>query len=277
MRPTGIAQHWAKDVTELVGKTPLVQLQRIVPDLPATLLAKLEMFSPGGSLKDRVALQMICDAENQGLLRAGHSIIEPTSGNMGISLAWIAAARGYTCILTLPNTWFPQQFYNQANPKAHREGTALEIWQDTGGAVDMVIIGVGTGGTLTGLAEALRARKPSLQVIAVEPASCAILSGGRPGPHRIEGLGAGFQPDTLRVDLIDRVIPVTDHDAVTTAIHLLEREGLSVGISSGAVAWASLQEARKEENRGKVIVTVFPSAAERYLQTILFDDLRNHL
>ena len=319
MRPTGIAQHWAKDVTELVGKTPLVQLQRIVPDLPATLLAKLEMFSPGGSLKDRVALQMICDAENQGLLRAGHTIIEPTSGNMGIFLAWIAAARGYTCILTmpdtinlerrlllqrfgaqviltpgnqgmrgainkvielrttLPNTWFPQQFYNQANPKAHREGTALEIWQDTGGAVDMVIIGVGTGGTLTGLAEALRARKPSLQVIAVEPASCAILSGGRPGPHRIEGLGAGFQPDTLRVDLIDRVIPVTDHDAVTTAIHLLEREGLSVGISSGAVAWASLQEARKEENRGKVIVTVFPSAAERYLQTILFDDLRNHL
>ncbi|TMD56937.1 MAG: cysteine synthase family protein [Chloroflexi bacterium] len=298
MRPTAIAQHWAKDATELVGKTPLVQLQRIVPDLPATLLAKLEMFSPGGSLKDRVALQMICDAENQGLLRAGHTIIEPTSGNMGISLAWIAAARGYTCILTmpdtinlerrlllqrfgaqatLPNAWYPQQFYNQANPRAHREGTALEIWQDTGGAVDMVIIGVGTGGTLTGLAEALRARKPSLQVIAVEPASCAILSGGRPGPHRIEGLGAGFQPDTLRVDLIDRVIPVTDHDAVTTAIHLLEREGLSVGISSGAVAWASLQEARKEENRGKVIVTVFPSAAERYLQTILFDDLRSHL
>src|SRR6266699_1968389 len=319
MRPTGIAQHWAKDVTELVGKTPLVQLQRIIPDLPATLLAKLEMFSPGGSLKDRVALQMICDAENQGLLRAGHSIIEPTSGNMGISLAWIAAARGYQCILTmpdtislerrlllrrfgaqviltpgnqgmrgainkvielrttLPNTWYPQQFYNQANPRAHREGTAVELWEETAGAVDMVVIGVGTGGTLTGVAEGLRMRKPSLEVIAVEPASCAVLSGGRPGPHRLEALGAGFKPDTLRVDLIDSVVPVTDQDAIATAIRLMEQEGLSVGISSGAVAWAALQEARKEENRGKVIVTIFPSAAERYLQTSLFEDLRNSL
>jgi cysteine synthase A len=325
MRPNALpppfptSQHWAKDATELVGNTPLVQLQRVAPDLPATLLAKLEMFSPGGSLKDRVALQMICDAENQGLLRPGSIITEPTSGNMGISLAWVAAARGYTCILTMPDTinlerrlllqrfgaqviltpgkqgmrgainkvielrttlqgaWFPQQFYNQANPKAHREGTALEIWQDTGGTVDIVVIGVGTGGTLTGIAEGLRARKPGVTVIAVEPASCAILSGGRPGPHRIEGLGPGFQPDTLRIDLIDRVIPVTDHDAVTTAIQLLEREGLSVGISSGAVAWAALQVARTEENRGKVIVTVFPSAAERHLHTILFDDLRAHL
>jgi cysteine synthase len=311
--------HWAKDATELIGHTPIVELKRVTSGVGATVLAKLEMFSPGGSVKDRVAWQMICEAETQGLLRPGGIITEPTSGNMGISLAWIAAARGYQCILimpdtislerrlfiqrfgakilltpgnqgmrgainkvielrtTLPNTWYPQQFYNQANPRAHREGTAVEIWEETAGAVDMVVIGVGTGGTLTGLAEGLRTRKPSLEVIAVEPASCAVLSGGRPGPHRIEGLGAGFQPDTLRVDLIDSVVPVTDQDAIATAIHLMEQEGLSVGISSGAVAWAALQEARKEENRGKVIVTIFPSAAERYLQTSLFEDLRNSL
>jgi len=308
---------WAMDVTDLVGRTPLLELKRVTSDTRATILAKLEMFSPGGSSKDRVALQMIRDAEAQGLLRSGGVITEPTSGNMGISLAWVAATRGYRCILTmpdtinierrlllrrfgaeviltpgsqgmrgainkvielrttLPNAWFPQQFYNQANPRAHREGTAVEIWEDTGGAVDVVVIGVGTGGTLTGVAEGLRARKPSIEVVAVEPASCAVLSGGRPGPHRIEGLGAGFLPDTLRVDLIDRVISVTDHDAVDTAIRLMAKEGLSVGISSGAVAWAALQEARKEQNQGKVIVTIFCSAAERYLQTILFDDLRN--
>ena len=308
--------QWAKDVTELVGHTPLVELKRITSGVGATVLAKLEMFSPGGSVKDRIALRMICEAEAQGLLRPGGIITEPTSGNMGISFAWLAAARGYQCILTmpdtislerrlllrrfgaqviltpgnqgmrgainkvielrttLPNTWFPQQFYNQANPRAHREGTAVEIWQDTEGAVDMVVIGVGTGGTLTGVAEGLRARNPSLEVIAVEPASSAVLSGGRPGPHRIEGLGAGFQPDTLRIDLIDAVVPVTDEDAVATAIRLMELEGLSVGISSGAVAWAALQEAGKEHNRGKVIVTIFPSAAERYLHTVLFEDLR---
>ena len=308
--------QWAKDVTELVGHTPLVELKRITSGVGATVLAKLEMFSPGGSVKDRIALRMICEAEAQGLLRPGGIITEPTSGNMGISFAWLAAARGYQCILTmpdtislerrlllrrfgaqviltpgnqgmrgainkvielrttLPNSWFPQQFYNQANPRAHREGTAVEIWQDTEGAVDMVVIGVGTGGTLTGVAEGLRTRNPSLEVIAVEPASSAVLSGGRPGPHRIEGLGAGFQPDTLRIDLIDVVVPVTDEDAVATAIRLMELEGLSVGISSGAVAWAALQEAGKEHNRGKVIVTIFPSAAERYLHTVLFEDLR---
>ena len=308
--------QWAKDVTELVGHTPLVELKRITSGVGATVLAKLEMFSPGGSVKDRIALRMICEAEAQGLLRPGGIITEPTSGNMGISFAWLAAARGYQCILTmpdtislerrlllrrfgaqviltpgnqgmrgainkvielrttLPNSWFPQQFYNQANPRAHREGTAVEIWQDTEGAVDMVVIGVGTGGTLTGVAEGLRARNPSLEVIAVEPASSAVLSGGRPGPHRIEGLGAGFQPDTLRIDLIDAVVPVTDEDAVATAIRLMELEGLSVGISSGAVAWVALQEASKEHNRGKVIVTIFPSAAERYLHNVLFEDLR---
>jgi cysteine synthase len=315
--------HWAKDVTELIGHTPLLELKRITYNLPRsqqiTLLSKLEMFNPGGSLKDRVAFQMICEAESQGLLRSGSIITEPTSGNMGISLAWISAARGYTCILampdtisierrlllqrfgaevlltpgsqgmrgaitkvielrtTLPSAWFPQQFYNQANPRAHREGTAVEIWQDTGGAVDIVVVGVGTGGTLTGVAEGLRSRKPEVEIVAVEPAACAVLSGGRPGPHRIEGLGAGFQPDTLRVDLIDRIIPVTDHDAVSTAIQLMHKEGLSVGISSGAVAWAALQEARRVENHGKMIVTIFPSASERYLQTILFEDIRNEL
>lgn len=309
--------HWANDVTELIGCTPLVELKRFAADTGAIVLAKLEMFSPGGSSKDRVALQMICEAEAQGLLRAGSTITEPTSGNMGISLAWIAASRGYQCILTMPDTvtlerrlmiqrfgaqviltpasqgmrgainkvielrttvpnvWYPQQFYNQANPRAHRETSAIEIWEQTAGTVDIVVIGVGTGGTLTGIAEGLRARKPSLEVVAVEPATCAVLSGGRPGPHRIEGLGAGFLPDTLRVDLIDRVIAVSDHDAIEAAIHIMQQEGLSVGISSGAVAWATLQEARKQENRGKVIVTIFPSAAERYLQTVLFDDLRS--
>jgi cysteine synthase len=315
--------HWAKDVTELIGHTPFIQLKRITSDIPhtqdTTVLAKLEMFNPGGSLKDRVAYQMICEAEAQGLLHSGSIITEPTSGNMGISLAWVSAARGYTCILampdtitierrlllqrfgakilltpgnqgmrgainkvielrtTLPNAWFPQQFYNQANPRAHREGTAVEIWEDTVGAVDIVVIGVGTGGTLTGVAEGLRSRKPEVEIVAVEPAACPVLSGGRPGPHRIEGLGAGFQPDTLRVDLIDRIIPVTDQDAVATAIQIMHKEGLSVGISCGAVAWAALQEARKVENQGKMIVTIFPSGSERYLQTILFDDIRNEL
>ncbi|MDQ2888732.1 MAG: cysteine synthase A [Chloroflexota bacterium] len=308
---------WAKDLTDLVGRTPLVELKRFAAGAEATVLAKLEMFSPGGSSKDRVALQMICEAESQGLLRPGSTITEPTSGNMGVSLACIAAARGYHCILTMPDTislerrlllqrfgaqvlltpggkgmrgainkvielrttlphaWYPQQFYNQANPRAHREGTAVEIWEETACEVDIVVIGVGTGGTLTGVAEGLRAHNPALEVVAVEPASCALLSGGRPGPHRIEGLGPGFLPDTLRVDLIDRVIAVSDTDAVATAISVMEKEGLSIGISSGAVAWAALQEAHKEQNRGKVIVTIFPSAAERYLQTLLFDDLRS--
>ncbi len=315
--------HWAKNVTELVGHTPLIELKRFGGEEDRSdgeagtkVCAKLEMFSPGGSSKDRVALQMINEAEAQGLLRPGSTILEPTSGNMGISLACIAAVRGYRCVLTMPDTvslerrlllqrfgaeviltpsaqgmrgainkiielrttlphsWYPQQFYNQANPRAHRDGTAVEIWEQTEGMVDIVVIGVGTGGTLTGVAEGLRACKPEVEVVAVEPATCAILSGGRPGPHRIEGLGAGFIPDTLRIDLISRIIPVTDHDAVETAIRVMKDEGLSIGISSGAVAWAALQEAHKEQNKGKVIVAIFPSAAERYLQTILFDDLR---
>lgn len=309
--------HWAKDSTELVGSTPLVELKRITKGLHATILAKLEMFSPGGSIKDRIALQMVREAEEQGALLPGGVIVEPTSGNMGISLAWVAAARGYECILTMPDTislerrlllrrfgariiltagnqgmrgainkvnellttvpnaWQPRQFSNPANPRAHREYTAPEIWEATGGAVDMVVIGVGTGGTLTGVAEGLCAFKPELEVVAVEPASCAVLSGKRPGPHRIEGLGPGFIPEILNVDLIDHVIAVTDQDAVATATQIIAEEGLSVGMSSGAVAWAAMQEAYKPENRGKVIVTIFASSAERYLQSILFDDLRN--
>jgi cysteine synthase A len=311
--------RWAQSMTELVGHTPLMELKRFLAaagGADAILLAKLEMLNPGGSSKDRVALQMVCEAEAQGLLRPGSTIIEPTSGNMGISLAAVAAARGYHCILTMPDTvsverrlllqrlgaqvlltpaaqgmrgatnkvielrttlpdaWYPQQFFNQANPRAHREYTAAEIWEQSEGLVDIVVIGAGTGGTLSGVAEGLRAHKPTLEVVAVEPASCAVLSGNRPGPHRIEGLGPGFKPDTLRVDLIDRVVPVTDQDAVDTAIAVMKQEGLSIGISSGAVAWASLQEARKPENRSKVIVTIFPSGADRLLQTILFDDLR---
>jgi cysteine synthase A len=207
-------------------------------------------------LIQRFGAQIIFTPGNQGMRGAINKVVELRT--------------------TLPNVWYPQQFYNQANPRAHRETTAVEIWEQTEGLVDIVVIGAGTGGTLTGIAEGLRERKPSVEVVAVEPASCAILSGKRPGPHRIEGLGPGFIPDTLRVDLIDRVIPVTDHDAVETAICLMKEEGLSIGISSGAAAWATLQEARKEQNRGKVIVTVFPSAAERYLQTILFDDLRTN-
>jgi cysteine synthase A len=308
--------RWAKNATELVGRTPLAELKRFAASAEAMVLAKLEMFSPGGSIKDRPALRMVCEAEAQGLLRPGSTITEPTSGNMGISLAWIASARGYRCILTmpdtvslerrlllqrlgaeviltpasqgmrgainkvielrttLPNTWYPQQFTNQANIRAHRDTTAVEIWEDTEGKVDMVVIGVGTGGTLSGIAEGLRERKPTIEVVAVEPAACAVLSGGRPGPHRIEGLGPGFVPDTLRVNLIDRTIAVSDQDAVQTAIEVMQKEGISLGISSGAAAWATLQEAHKPENRGKVIVTVFPSAAERYLSTVLFDDLR---
>ncbi len=313
--------QWASNVVDLIGHTPLVELKRFVAaagSSEATVLAKLEMCNPGGSSKDRVALKMVTEAEAQGLLHSGSTIIEPTSGNMGVSLAAIAAARGYHCILTmpdtvgverrlllqrfgaevlltpaaqgmrgamnkviemrtkLPHTWYPQQFYNQSNPRAHRDTTAVELLEQTNGRIDIVVIGVGTGGTLTGIAEGLRPHIPDLEIVAVEPAGCAILSGGRPGPHRIEGLGSGFIPDTLRADLITRVIPVSDRDAVETAIQLMKDEGLSIGISSGAVAWATLQEAKKEANRGKVIVTIFPSAAERYLHTILFDDLRDN-
>jgi cysteine synthase A len=307
--------RWAADATALIGNTPLVRLNRVVPP-GATVLAKLESFQPGYSVKDRIAVSMINEAEKQGILKPGATIIEPTSGNTGIGLAWVAAARGYQCILVMPdsvsverrmvlrrldaqvvltpaaqrmpgaiakvkelvaqtpNAWVPQQFENPANPKIHRETTAEEIWRDTEGQVDIVVSGVGTGGTLTGVGEVLKARKPSVRMVAVEPATSAVLSGGEPGPTKIQGIGAGFVPDVLDTKLIDEVIQVTDNDAIEMARRLAGEEGLLTGISSGAAAWAAAQLAGRPENAGKVIVTIFPSAGERYLSTALYDDVR---
>ncbi|HEU5349355.1 MAG TPA: cysteine synthase A [Ktedonobacterales bacterium] len=310
--------HWAEDATQLIGKTPLVRLNRVVPVTPggATVLAKLESFQPGFSVKDRIAVSMIQEAEKADILKPGMTIIEPTSGNTGIGLAWVAAARGYRCILVMPETvsmerrmvlkrlgaavvltpaaqrmngsiakvkelqeqtpgsWVPQQFENPANPKIHRETTAEEIWNDTDGQVDAVISGVGTGGTLTGVGELLKQRKPGLKMIAVEPVTSAVISGGQPGASRIQGIGAGFIPDVLDTKLIDETITVSDDDAIQMARRLASEEGLLTGISSGAAAWAAAQLAGRPEYAGKTIVTIFPSAGERYLSTVLYDDVR---
>jgi cysteine synthase A len=307
--------RWANDATELMGRTPLVRLNRVVPP-GATVLAKLESFQPGYSVKDRIAVSMIRDAEERGVLKPGGTIIEPTSGNTGIGLAWVAAAKGYHCILIMPESvsverrmvlkrlgaevvltpatgrmpaaiaraeelvaatpgaWMPQQFENPANPKVHRETTAEEIWNDTDGQVDILISGVGTGGTLTGVAEVIKPRKPSFRAVAVEPTASPVLSGGQPGPTKIQGIGAGFIPAVLDTELIDEIVPVTDDDAIARARRLAKEEGLLAGISSGAAAWAAAQVAAKPENAGKVIVVIFPSAAERYISTALFDDVR---
>jgi cysteine synthase len=307
--------HWASDATELIGNTPLVRLNRVVPQ-GATVLAKLESFQPGYSVKDRIGVSMIRAAERDGVLNPGAIIVEPTSGNTGIGLAWVAAARGYQCILVMPesvsverrmvlrrlgaqvvltpaaermngaiararqivaetpNAWMPQQFENPANPAIHRETTAEEIWRDTDGQVDALVSGVGTGGTLTGVAEVLKPRKPSFRAIAVEPSASPVLSGGQPGPTKIQGIGAGFIPDVLRTDLIDDIVQVADADAVEMARRLAREEGLLTGISSGAAAWAAAQLAARPEYQGKVIVTIFPSAGERYLSTVLYDDVR---
>jgi cysteine synthase A len=307
--------RWANDATELMGRTPLVRLNHVVPS-GATVLAKLESFQPGYSVKDRIAVSMIRDAEERGVLKPGGTIIEPTSGNTGIGLAWVAAAKGYHCILVMPESvsverrmvlkrlgaevvltpapermlgaiakaeelvaatpgsWMPQQFENPANPQVHRETTAEEIWTDTDGQVDVLISGVGTGGTLTGVAEVIKQRKPSFHTVAVEPTASPVLSGGQAASHKIQGIGAGFVPAILDTKLIDEIVQVTDDDAIAMARRLASEEGILAGISSGAAAWAAAQVAGRSESAGKVIVAIFPSAAERYISTALFDDVR---
>ena len=301
------------DITETIGNTPLVRLNRVTRGLEATVVAKLESFNPLGSVKDRIGLSMIEAAERAGLIKEDTIILEPTSGNTGIALAFVCAARGYRLVLTMPDTmsierrkllkalgaelvltpgsegmagavrraeematsdpryFVPQQFKNPANPEVHRRTTAEEIWRDTDGQVDIVVAGVGTGGTITGIAEAIKARKPDFKAIAVEPAASPVLSGGKPGPHKIQGLGAGFIPDVLRLDLVDEVVRVADEDAVKMARRLAREEGLLCGISSGAAAFAALQVAAKPENKGKLIVVILPDTGERYLSTPLFE------
>lgn len=305
----------ASDVTELIGNTPLVRLNRLTADSQAQVVAKLEFYNPAHSVKDRIGAAMIEAAEKSGELTRDHVIVEPTSGNTGIALAMVAAAKGYKCILIMPDTmskerrmllraygaeliltpgnegmagairkaeeliasdpkyYMPQQFKNPANPEIHRRTTAEEIWRDTDGQVDILVAGVGTGGTITGAGEVLKARKPSLQVIAVEPDASPVLSGGEKGPHKIQGIGAGFVPTVLNTKIYDEIIRVTDEDALDTARRMAREEGLLVGISSGAATWAALQIARRSENAGKLIVVIIPSFGERYLSTALFAHL----
>lgn len=302
------------DITKTIGDTPLVRLNRLTAGLDATVLAKLECFNPLASVKDRIGVSMIEAAEREGKIGPDTILLEPTSGNTGIALAFVCAARGYRLVLTMPETMsverrkllralgaeiiltpgeegmrgavrraeelaaqdprylILQQFQNPANPDIHRRTTAMEIWRDTDGAVDIVVAGVGTGGTITGVAEALKPLKPSLRAVAVEPAASPVLSGGSPGRHKIQGIGAGFIPDVLRLDLVDEIIQVTDEDAAKTARRLAREEGILVGISSGAVAWAALQVASRPESAGKLIVAVLPDTGERYLSTDLFAD-----
>ncbi len=302
-----------EDITGTIGGTPLVRLNRLPVQGSAEVLAKLESFNPGGSVKDRIAWSMIRGAEERGELQPGATVIEPTSGNTGIGLALVCAALGYRLILTMPetmsverraltraygaevvltpgsggmngaiqeaerllaatpNAFMPQQFKNPDNPRVHQETTALEIWNDTEGKVDIFVAGVGTGGTITGVAAALKQRKRSLQAVAVEPAASPVLSGGAPGPHRIQGLGAGFVPEVLRPVLLDEVIPVEEQDAIATTRRLATEEGILAGISSGAAAWAALQVAARPENRDKLVVVLLPDTGERYLSTGLFE------
>jgi cysteine synthase A len=302
----------ASDSTELIGNTPLVRLNRITSGLEAEVVAKLESFNPLASVKDRVGAAMIADAEEKGLINKDTVIIEPTSGNTGIALAFVCAARGYRLILTMPDTmslerrqllsilgaelvltpgaegmagairkaeqivaanpghFMPQQFKNPANVEIQRLTTAEEIWRDTEGRVDILVSGVGTGGTITGVAEVIKPRKPGFRAIAVEPADSPVLSGGRAGQHRIQGIGAGFIPDILRMELIDEIIRVTSEDAGKTARRLAREEGILAGISSGAAVWAALEVAGRPENKGKLIVVVLPDTGERYLSTWLF-------
>ncbi len=305
---------YAKKITDLIGNTPLVQVQAPGAAPEVTLLAKLESFNPFSSVKDRIGLAMIEDAERRGVLKPGNVIVEPTSGNTGIALAAVAAAKGYRIILTMPETmslerrkllaaygaelvltegakgmkgaiakaeeiaattpgaFVPMQFSNPANPRVHRETTAEEIWHDTDGKVDIVVAGVGTGGTISGIASALKPRKPSFLAIAVEPDASPVLSGGQPGPHKIQGIGAGFVPAVYDAKLIDEIIRVKHEDAGATARELAKKEGILVGISSGAALWAARQVASRPSSAGKTIVVILPDTGERYLSTWLFEE-----
>ena len=302
------------NLTELIGNTPLLEVNNIAKaeSLKARLIVKLEYFNPGGSVKDRIALAMIEAAEQSGALKPGQLIIEPTSGNTGIGLAWVASVKGYKLILTMPETmsverqnllkalgatlvltpgsegmkgairranelqaenpgsFIPQQFENPANPAVHQRTTAEEIWRDTDGAVDFFVAGVGTGGTLSGTAARLKAKNPSVKAIAVEPAGSPVLEGGNPGPHKIQGIGAGFVPKNFNADVVDEIVGVADNDAIGASRLLAQKEGLLVGISAGASFYTALQLAKREENAGKTIVALLPDTGERYLSTVLY-------
>jgi len=304
------------DITKTIGRTPLVKLNRVTAGLHAEILVKCEFFNPLSSVKDRIGVSMIDAAERDGKIKKDTLIVEPTSGNTGIALAFVCAARGYRLVLTMPetmsverrtllrmlgaelvltpgaegmpgairraeaivketpNSFMPQQFNNPANPEIHRTTTAVEIWQDTDGRVDAIVAGVGTGGTITGVGEVIKAKKPSFKCVAVEPVDSPVISGGKPGPHKIQGIGAGFIPQNLHTDIVDEVIKVANDDAFAMARRLAKEEGILCGISSGANVWAAIQYAQRPESKGKLIVTIAPSTGERYLSTPLAAEAR---